>query len=327
MSQQDKSFVSQSSASGPPAQPPGSAETDQRQVDGRHFDQHQIDQHQIDQQQIDQQQIYERQIDQHQIDERQIDRLVDGELNEAQRRELLLALDRSPDGWRRCALAFLEAQCWGEALRAIGHRAHAAGTPSPAGAFPQAPYPLGPAAAAAGFLAAKRGKKAWPWLVRTAAGMAIAASLLAAAVLGALWQQWRSVSGFVAKQDVPSDTASLAASTVEEPQHTEDFLPPPQWATADDAQRWHTVTLALHDGSGVPGNAVQLPVREHDHLEEALLEELPASLPPDIWESLERAGCRVVQQRQLMPLPLGDGRMLVVPVDSVELTFVGHQEP
>ena len=41
-----------------------------------------------------------------------LDRLVDGELSPAERRELLASLDGRPDGWRRCALAFLEAQTW-----------------------------------------------------------------------------------------------------------------------------------------------------------------------------------------------------------------------
>lgn len=45
-------------------------------------------------------------------DQRLLDRLVDGELTDAERRELLLRLDQAPQGWRRCALAFLEAQAW-----------------------------------------------------------------------------------------------------------------------------------------------------------------------------------------------------------------------
>ena len=44
------------------------------------------------------------------------DRLVDGELSEEERRELLAGLDNEPGGWRRCALAFLEAQCWKQAV-------------------------------------------------------------------------------------------------------------------------------------------------------------------------------------------------------------------
>ncbi len=48
----------------------------------------------------------------HHDDRRVLDRLVDGELGVDERRELLAALDDEPGGWRRCALAFLEAQAW-----------------------------------------------------------------------------------------------------------------------------------------------------------------------------------------------------------------------
>jgi hypothetical protein len=48
---------------------------------------------------------------------RLLDQLVDGELNCQRRQELLAALDREPDGWRRCAIAFLEAQAWADGLR------------------------------------------------------------------------------------------------------------------------------------------------------------------------------------------------------------------
>jgi hypothetical protein len=48
---------------------------------------------------------------------RLMDQLVDGELPDRERRELLVRLELEPDGWRRCALAFLEAQCCREALR------------------------------------------------------------------------------------------------------------------------------------------------------------------------------------------------------------------
>lgn len=46
----------------------------------------------------------------------QIDLLIDGELSPEARRELLARLDESPDGWRRLALAFLEAQAWRESF-------------------------------------------------------------------------------------------------------------------------------------------------------------------------------------------------------------------
>jgi len=48
------------------------------------------------------------------IDQATLDRLVDGEMDEPARAALLRALDREPDGWKRCALAFLQAQAWRE---------------------------------------------------------------------------------------------------------------------------------------------------------------------------------------------------------------------
>src|SRR5690242_10805193 len=59
-------------------------------------------------------------------DQRVFELLVDGELDEVRRRELLSRLDNMPDGWKSCALAFLEAQ----ALRAV-LRAPAVGSAAP----------------------------------------------------------------------------------------------------------------------------------------------------------------------------------------------------
>jgi hypothetical protein len=48
-----------------------------------------------------------------------LDRLVDGELDQGTRSLLIRSLDREPDGWKRCALAFLEAQAWREAAQSM----------------------------------------------------------------------------------------------------------------------------------------------------------------------------------------------------------------
>jgi anti-sigma factor RsiW len=50
------------------------------------------------------------------FDARLLDALVDGELNERERTELLRRCDRSPASWRQLAQAFLEAQAWRQAL-------------------------------------------------------------------------------------------------------------------------------------------------------------------------------------------------------------------
>lgn len=89
-----------------------------------------------------------------------LDRLVDGELAQGARRALLLRLEAEPDGWRRCALAFLQSQCWRQAVEPLA------------------------AAAAAQAVAAKptkvRSVSRWRGVARTcglAAGLAMAFSL------------------------------------------------------------------------------------------------------------------------------------------------------
>src|SRR5437660_9434314 len=51
-----------------------------------------------------------------------IERLVDGELSVEGYRALLASLDDEPDGWKRCALAFLEDQALAGEMGAIRRR-------------------------------------------------------------------------------------------------------------------------------------------------------------------------------------------------------------
>ena len=58
-------------------------------------------------------------LPEHLRDEAVFDRLADGELSLEETRSLLRSLDERPDGWRRCALAFLEAQAWSQELQKL----------------------------------------------------------------------------------------------------------------------------------------------------------------------------------------------------------------
>jgi hypothetical protein len=92
-----------------------------------------------------------------------VDRLVDGELPDAERRALLLRLEAESGGWRRCALAFLEAQAWREALGPLAGSGSGAAGP-----------------AAVGQRAGRR-HRSWRRLVRLSG---LAAGLVAAFALG-----------------------------------------------------------------------------------------------------------------------------------------------
>ena len=103
--------------------------------------------------------------------EPRIDMLVDGELSEADRRALLLQLEHDPDGWRRCALAFLEAQCWKAELGQM--------------AAPAAPQQHEPVAQAVPAASPARAIGRWrSWRQHLATTLSIAASFLIALVFG-----------------------------------------------------------------------------------------------------------------------------------------------
>ncbi len=64
------------------------------------------------------------------MDHAKLDRLVDGELSEEQRRELIARISDEPEGWKRCALAFLETQAIRANLEDWAQAAGPAATPA-----------------------------------------------------------------------------------------------------------------------------------------------------------------------------------------------------
>lgn len=172
----------------------------------------------------------------------QVDRLVDGELDNDARRHLIRRLEVEPDGWRRCALAFLEAREW---RAAFGTLSAADGMTAPPRLRPRA----------------TRRSRAW---------MAVlAAGLLAAFTVG--W--WLRGSPREAPLDVPVAAPREAAppeADVTEVARTEPPADPAalsapvdplvrQWEQrgfqADTQQR--LVTVRLRDG-----RIVRVPVQE-----------------------------------------------------------------
>jgi len=215
------------------------------------------------------------------IEDRQFDLLVDGELSAAQRRELLARLDAEPGGWRRCALAFLESQAWREDLGAAVR---------PASVPAEMPTPA---------VSRRRGTPRW------VAVSAVAASFLMAFTLGMVVRPaWRGAG----------PRLNQVASQPTETRHPGDGAL--RGSLGDAAAPWRMVTLTGPDASAEP---IQLPAMERNRIDDAWLGSLPAAVPPDVLRALERTGHSVRQSRRLMPVPLEDGRRLVVPVDQVEV--------
>lgn len=208
--------------------------------------------------------------------QRLLDLLVDGELSESQRRELLAWCEREPDGWRRCALAFLDAQSWssvlGQMARGDSGAAGRSLSDDPLWAAPSAGAPA---------VEPPKPPIAPSWL---SPALALAASVLVAFSLG-LWAR-----GGLSGGD-PAIAAKGARGNVR----------------------------LVADGPVRAGDGRQMPVAEEQRMNDDWLSGQPAAMPREIEQALERLGHRVRQQRQLVPIPLGDGRRVMVPVDQIDV--------
>lgn len=228
-------------------------------------------------------------------DDSRFDRLVDGELSERQRRDLLAGLDNEPGGWRRCALAFLEAQCWKRALDGLA---------GPAGAGVQ-----------------PRRRPAWSRPVGTL--LAMAACFLVAFWVGSAVQHVRQ-DGSVGPAGTPAEFARAAADhrTPVSPDVPDRGLAGMTRRAPAAANPWRTVTVSAPAGMGP---ALRLPAVERDHLDPQWLQSLPPAIPNDVMQAFSRTGHQIEQHRQLVPVPLDDGRQLVMPVDNVKVHYVGNE--
>jgi anti-sigma factor RsiW len=232
------------------------------------------------------------------ISDDQLDRLVDGELSEPQRREVLSGLDREPEAWRRCALAFLEGQSLRAAMRSMLSTASdqaLSSRPTPSSARRPA------------------------WLARHATLLATAASFTLALVVSSI--VWPIL---LSSQGTTSPLAQVVSNGQPAPAGTN--LAATAQQTVRPNSPWRLVTVSVPDGPQGKPEPIQLPVVEEDAANSAWLRQLPQALPPQVLQALQQSGRRVQQSRQLLPFPLEDGRRLVVPVDQVEIHYVGNRE-
>jgi hypothetical protein len=215
-------------------------------------------------------------------DNTQFDRLVDDELGEEERRRLLGGLDQQPGGWRRCALAFLEAQCWKKTF----------GQPAPEPVQETQP----PAAAV---------PRRSPWPGRVGTLLAMAASFVAAMYVGSLSHRGRVVP---------------PPSTGESQQVAQGELP-----SAHASGPWQVVTVRSPSTDRQPSRLIDVPAVERATVDERALRSAPPAIPDDVLQALARTGHQIQQHRELVPVPMQDGRQLIVPVDRVNVHYVGNK--
>ena len=250
-----------------------------------------------------------------------LDLLVDGELTDAARGELLLWCEQDPQGWRRCALAFLEGQSWSEGAKGLAAGPRQPGAGASASLAAETFLRDEDAAGEASLIPASKltptiemqtrtSGGAWRW--RTALGpLAMAASFLLAFGLGLLTR-----GGWLAGDPTQPDRDRALGNRVAT-----------QEPAGAPASRGPLGQVRLVVG-GPNGSAdeIELPVVEGEAFDPAYLRSRPAAVPLDVEQALERMGHRVQQRRELVPLRLEDGRRLIVPVDRVEVHPVGNRD-
>ncbi len=221
------------------------------------------------------------------VEQRLLDLLVDGELNDEQERALIARLEETPDGWRRCALTFLESRCWQRGAREVTR---------PCWELPDAP---GAGRAAEGWRT-----RPWTWAVT------IAATFLLAFAVGSFLPSSGDRAG-PGPPPSPAAPALPAGAGLAQVGHASAGAPP---GPADDLYRG---SLRLVNDAG---SEIDLPVYDWNQqaVEELLYRYQP--LPPHLVRQLKRHNLR--SSRSLVPMQLEDGTRILVPVQEVDITRV-----
>ncbi len=223
-------------------------------------------------------------------DEARFDRLVDGELSPEEYKALLAALDDEPGGWRRCALAFLEAQALRQELPAVHCEVASGG---------EVRDRMNQKRAAQ---AAASPREAFHWQH----WLAMAASFLVALGLGIALPDWWKA----AEQPDGSSPAVVAEGG-------------PPWPDAGPREVG-SARLVL-SGPGEQSQAGDLPIYEYADYPRAWLGQQESALPVTLVNELERRGHRVQRQQQYVPVDLEDGRRAVIPVEAIQITPVSRR--
>jgi hypothetical protein len=236
-------------------------------------------------------------------DPTRFDRLVDGELSRDEYRALLAALDDEPGGWRRCALAFLEAQALASDLTEIRGSQCLGAAPLTVGPAPGA-RPAAGAARPAG------------WHGRAFSLLAIAASFLVVFCLGlAAPRIFR-----LAQQELAATGNDFTRGPL-----VRDVAPAQPPTGADELPREVGNVRLVVDSADGDREAGQVPVYEvGDGLEQLLAADRPV-LAPELIELLRQRGYDVQRQQQFFPAPLDDGRQIIVPVEGYQITPVSRR--
>ena len=247
------------------------------------------------------------------VDSAFIDRIVDGTLTPVELRTAIDCLDRESDGWKRCALAFLEAQCWRESFPTIEEPATSLGTcrslslPSAARTRMGRSWIRGPIAAAivtAAFATGWMSHATRMWSGAERNPIDHPGANLSPPVRGS-----QSAAASATNVDRPAQ-ARLAAWQIREKQ----YIP-----TVKEVIR---SVGRVHFGTESAG--AEVPILAGPGITEQWLRDQPPPLNEHREVALQRHGYHVDQRRRLITTILADGRRVTVPIDQVQIRYTGN---
>ena len=225
-------------------------------------------------------------------DDARFDRLVDGAFSPSEYKAFVAALEDEPGGWRRCAMAFLEAQAWGKEFAAIRRMEEMAVRPADA-------KPI-----------FRRAKIVSPGTLLCAAASFVLAFGLGLFSYSKLFPPDVAATTVIAK--APHGTGVAKKENQLSPSAPESFA-------------FEEMHLVVDRGEGLPPEEIVVPVRESRNPgAEALVETEPA-ISDSILRSLRLRGHRITRKQEFIPIPLEDGRQVIFPVEQYQITPVSSK--
>jgi hypothetical protein len=234
-------------------------------------------------------------------DDELFDRLVDGQLTPDQYRELVRSLDGRPDGWRRCAVAFLEAQAWRRELRAFGQDSQLRPAPPVAETLP------------------RQRPRQWPMY------LTVAASFLVAFGLGVALRGRLPISGSTADRPPIAANGATSREADDAVVRAGTTTPSSQPGPVLSPETQGNVRLILDRGDGSAGESLDVPVYELSPENAWMLSNQGWTVPPDVRRAMQQLGGDLQRRRQMVPVQGRDGRRIVIPVEQLEITPVRGQ--
>jgi hypothetical protein len=242
-----------------------------------------------------------------------IDQIVDGALTPAELRAAVDRLEREPDGWKRCALSFLEVQCWRESLRTMdesemSHDAwEAFSLPSVSRSGAGRRWILGPIAA--GIIAASFALGWYGHRARSLSGPQSVTVVQSNA-------ERKAPAGDSQSGGARPVTASLSQKTQLAPwQPGRDGSVP----TVQQVLKW---AGQLPAGAGNNQSGVPILASAGNYAE--WLRHQPPPITEYEQVALNRQGYQVDQRRGLVTKILPDGRRMMIPIDQVQIRYTGN---